>query len=189
MIHKIAEASKLTLVTISLFIGFLGGVVFTVYQAPSITSKLPDSGQSQANKIDWPQHINHLKKSLDQDPNNAETWSQLANAYYEIQDYKQSIDSYQKVISLVDEKSSVFLELGVVYRKNGQFKKSIEAFEKAIAENPANLRALFNIGIVQYHDLDDETSAKKTWQKVADANPDFQLSTGQTIQQLVEQLK
>ncbi|MGB3209958.1 MAG: tetratricopeptide repeat protein [Desulforhopalus sp.] len=189
MINKIAKASKLTLVIVSLFVGFLGGVVFTVYQSPSITSKLAGNSQSQANQIDWPQHISHLKENLDEDPNNADTWSQLANAYYEIQDYKQSIEAYHKVISLVDEKSKVYQDLGVVYRRDGQFEKSIEAFEKATAENPDNLRALFNIGVVQYHDLDDEAGAKKTWQKVADVKPDFQLSTGQTIQQLVEQLK
>jgi tetratricopeptide (TPR) repeat protein len=189
MINKIVNASKLTLVTVSIFIGFLGGVVFTVYNSPSITSQLAGGGQQETNQPDWSQHISHLKESLDKDPNKAETWSQLANAYYEIQDYPQAIEAYNKVITLVDDKSSLYQDLGVVYRRDGQFEKSIEAFEKAVADNPDNLQALFNIGVVQYHDLDDEASAKKTWQKVADHKPDFQLSTGQTIQQLIEKLK
>ena len=115
-------------------------------------------------------------------------WSQLANAYYEIQDYPQSIEAYNKLISLINDKSGAYQDLGVVYRRNGQFKEAIEAFEKAIAHDPNNIRALFNIGVVQYHDLDDENGAKTTWEKVAKANPDFQLSTGQTIKQLLEKL-
>lgn len=189
MINKIVKASNLTLVIASLFLGFLSGVVFTVYKSPSITSQLTGASQKGPNQPDWPQHISHLKESLDKDPNNAETWSQLANAYNEIQDYPQSIEAYNKVITLVDDKSTAYQDLGIAYRRNGQFEKSIEAFKKAVANNPDNLKALFNIGVVQYHDLDDEAGAKKTWQKVADVKPDFQLSTGQTIQQLVEKLK
>lgn len=188
MITKITKASRLTLATVSLFIGFLGGVVFTVYQSPSITSQLAGASQPGSNQPDWSRHIRHLKESLDEEPNNPDTWSQLANAYYEIQDYPQSIEAYRKVIALVDEKSTVYQDLGVVYRRDGQFEKSIEAFEKAVADNPDNLQALFNIGVVQYHDLDDEAGARKTWQKVADLKPDFQLSTGQTIQQIIEKL-
>ncbi len=189
MVNKLLNASKLTLVTFSLLIGFLGGVVFTVYKSPAITSKLTGAGQQSSNQINWPQHISHLKESIKKDPNNAEMWVQLANAYYEIQDYQQSIETYLQMITLVDEKSAVYQDLGVVYRRDGQFEKSIEAFKMAIADNPDNIQALFNIGIVQFHDLDDEAGAKKTWEKVAAVNPDFQLSTGQTIQQLIEKLK
>lgn len=189
MINKLLKASKLTLVSISLLIGFLGGVVFTVYKSPSITSQLAGSGQQNSNQINWPKHINHLKESIEKDPDNADMWAQLANAYYEIQDYQQSIETYLQLITLVDETSPVYQDLGVVYRRDGQFEKSIEAFENAIADNPDNIQALFNIGVVQFHDLDDEAGAKKTWQKVADVKPDFQLSTGQTIQQLIDKLK
>lgn len=188
MLNRIFTASKLVLVSISLLTGFIGGVVFTVYKSPSITSQLAGNGQASSNQPDWKQHIKHLKESAENDPENTETWSQLANAYYEIQDYPKSIEAYNKLISLIDDKSGAYQDLGVVYRRNGQFEEAVEAFEKAVAHNPENLRALFNIGVVQYHDLDDESGAKTTWEKVAKANPDFQLSTGQTIKQLLEKL-
>jgi tetratricopeptide (TPR) repeat protein len=164
-------------------------VVFTVYKAPSITSQLAGASHSSSNQPNWAQHISHLKESAENDPNNAEIWSQLANAYYETQDYQQSIEAYNKLITLTDDKSAAYQDLGIVYRRNGEFQKSIEAFEKAVSENPENIQALFNIGVVQYHDLDDESGARQTWQKVAAVNPDFQLSTGQTIKQLLEKLK
>ena len=48
MINKLLKASKLTLVTVSLLIGFLGGVVFTVYKSPAITSILAGAGQQSS---------------------------------------------------------------------------------------------------------------------------------------------
>lgn len=188
MLNKILTASKLVLVSIALLTGFIGGVVFTVYKAPSITSQLAGTAQASSNEPDWKQHIKHLEEAAGSDPENAETWSQLANAYYEIQDYPKSIEAYKKLISLIDDKSGAYQDLGVTYRGNGQFDEAIEAFEMAVTENPENIRALFNIGVVQYHDLNDESGAKTTWEKVAKANPDFQLSTGQTITQLLEKL-
>ena len=140
MINKLLKASKLTLVTVSLLIGFLGGVVFTVYKSPALTSQLAGAGQQSSNQPNWSQHISHLKESIEKDPNNAEMWAQLANAYYEIQDYPKSIETYLKLISLVEDRSEVYQDLGVVYRRDDQFAKSVEAFEKAFAHNHENKR-------------------------------------------------
>ncbi len=189
MINKLLTASKRTLIACSLLIGFLGGVVFTVYKSPAITSQLSGTRQKASNQPDWPQHISHLKEGIAKDPNNTEMWAQLANAYYKTQDYQKSIETYLKLISLLDESTKPYQDLGVVYRRDGQFENAIDAFEKAIAQDSENIQALFNIGVVQYHDLEDEARAKKTWEKVAKVKPDFQLSTGQTLQQLLEKLK
>ena len=94
-----------------------------------------------------------------------------------------------QLIELSDEKSNIYTDLGVVYRRDGQHKKAIKSFEKALEHNKENLQAQFNIGVVLYHDLDDQQGAKQAWKKVAMLKPDFQLSTGQTIEQLLEKLK
>lgn len=189
MIQKILNFSKPILITVSIFTGFLGGVVFTVYNAPSLISQLEGSSTSNTNQADITRHLNHLLETVTQDENNAETWNQIANAYYDIQDYPKAIEAYLKLVTLVDDTSIIYQDLGVAYRRDGQFTKAIKAFERAVAQNPDNLQALFNIGVVQYHDLDDEPAAATTWKKVAEIKPDFQLSTGQTIQQLLEKLK
>ena len=186
---NLLKESKFALAILSLLIGFVGGVVFTVYNAPTLTSQLATEDTQEAEpKIDWAEHISHLKESLEKDPKNTEMVAQLANAYYETQDYQQSIDTYLQLVTMVDEKSTVYQDLGVVYRKDGQFEKSVEAFENAIAQDPTNLHALFNIGIVQFHDLNDQAGAKKTWEKIAAVKPDFQLPSGMTIQQVIEKL-
>ncbi len=189
MIQKILNFSKPILITVSIFTGFLGGVVFTVYNAPSLISQLEGSSTSNTTQADITRHLNHLLETVTQDENNAETWNQIANAYYDIQDYPKAIEAYLKLVTLVDDTSIIYQDLGVAYRRDNQFLQAIEAFENAVEQNPENLQALFNIGVVQYHDLNDEPAAVATWKKVAEMKPDFQLSTGQTIQQLLEKLK
>lgn len=189
MIEKITNASRLTIVAVSLLFGFLSGVVFTVYNSSTIAEELGRVGQQGTSIPDMAQHISHLKENIAEDPNNVETWMQLANAYFETGDYKKAVEAYLKLTILTDHKSEVYQDLGIAYRRDGKFEKSMEAFREAIKQNPENTQALFNIGVVQYHDLDDETGAIDTWKKLSLVKPDFQLSTGETIKQLLEKLK
>lgn len=189
MIKIISSTPRLTLIVISLFMGFIVGVVFTVYQSPSLISQLAGNEQQGPSKADIAKHLNHLKKKVSEDPNDVEAWTQLANTYFDIQEFPKAIEVYNKLVVLADDKSTVYQDLGVAYRRDEQFKKAIESFQKAVELNPENIQALFNIGVIQYHDLDDEAAATATWGKVAAVKPDFQLSTGQTIQQLLDKLK
>ncbi len=68
-------------------------------------------------------------------------------------------------------------------------KKAIESFSKAIELDATNIQAQFNIGIVLFHDLNDKNGAIEAWGKVASMQPDYQVSTGQNILQLIENLK
>lgn len=189
MIKKISSASRLTIILVSMFAGFIVGMVFTVYKAPSLVSQISGNEQQGPNKADIAKHLNHLKEKVSEDPNDVEAWTQLANTYFDIQEFPKAIEAYEKLVVLADDKSTVYQDLGVAYRRTEQFKKAIESFQKAVDLNPGNIQALFNIGVVQYHDLDDEAAATATWEKVAAVKPDFQLSTGQTIQQLLDKLK
>jgi cytochrome c-type biogenesis protein CcmH/NrfG len=189
MIKKITSTYKVTLILVSMFTGFIVGVVFTVYQSPSIVSQLAGNEQQGPSQEEIAKHLKHLEKMVNEDPNNIEAWTQLAYAYLDMQEFPKAIESFEKLVVLVDDKSTVYQDLGVAYRRDNKFEKAIESFQNAIELNPGNIRALFNIGVVQYHDLEDEAAATATWEKVAAVQPDFQLSTGQTIRQLLDKLK
>jgi cytochrome c-type biogenesis protein CcmH/NrfG len=189
MIKKHLSLFRVAVIAISMLIGFLGGVVFTVYKSPSILSQVPNSQQQASNKEETLRHLKHLEKNIAENPADIDSWTQLTHTYYDLEDYPKAIQAYLKLIDLSDEKSIIYTDLGVVYRRDAQHKKAIESFEKALEHNKANVQAQFNIGVVLYHDLDDEQGAIQAWEKVALLQPDFQLSTGQTIKQLLEKLK
>jgi cytochrome c-type biogenesis protein CcmH/NrfG len=172
-----------------MFTGFIVGVVFTVYQSPSIVSQLAGNEQQGPSQAEIVKHLKHLEKNVREDPKNVEVWTQLASTYFDMQEFPKAIEAYEKLVVLVDDKSTVYNDLGIACRRNKQFERAIESFQKAVELNPGNIRALFNIGVVQYHDLEDKAAATTTWEKVAAVKPDFQLSTGQTIRQLLDKLK
>ncbi|MGB3223252.1 MAG: tetratricopeptide repeat protein [Desulforhopalus sp.] len=189
MIKKITSTYKVTLILVSMFTGFIVGVVFTVYQSPSIVSQLAGNEQQGPSQEEIARHLKHLEKMINEDPNNVDAWTQLAYTYFDLQEFTKAIEAYERLVILADDKSIVYQDLGVAYRRTEQFEKAIESFQKAVELNPGNIEALFNIGVVQYHDLDDEAAATATWEKVAAVKPDFPLSTGQTIQQMLDKLK
>jgi tetratricopeptide (TPR) repeat protein len=183
------QLSRLTIIIASLLAGFIGGVVFAVYKVPSITSQIAYVGQQDSDQAYVAQHLPHLVETVKADPNDVDAWLQLADWYYRFQDYPKSIEAYQKLIALVDNKADMYIELGIVYRRDNQFEESIQSFEKAIEHDQNNIQARFNIGVVRYHDLNDEPGAIAIWEKVSALQPDFKVSDGQTIQQLLGKLK
>lgn len=189
MIKKESSLFQIAVVVVSMLLGFLGGVVFTVYKSPSILSQVSSTQQQGPTQEETVRHLKHLEKNVAENPDDVASWTELAHTYYDLEDYQKAIPAYLQLIELSDEKSNIYTDLGVVYRRDGQHKKAIESFEKALEHNKENLQAQFNIGVVLYHDLDDQQGAKQAWGKVAMLKPDFQLSTGQTIEQLLEKLK
>ncbi len=174
-------------ITLSLLIGFIGGVVFSAYRIPDIVSQIP-ANQQQAASTDEQiaRHIKHLKESALANENDSEAWTKLAHAYFEANAFEEAIEAYLKVLEINPDNSPIYTDLGVMYRRSKEPEKAIDAFEKALKIDPTNLHAQFNIGIVLWHDLGNKNGAIESWEKVAELNPDYQISTGQTIVQLLQ---
>ncbi len=182
-------SNNIVAIALSLLVGFAGGVVFSVYKIPSITGQFPSNQQSKNTDDEKKQHIQHLEESVAENDQNIEAWTQLGHAYFDSDDFKKAIFAYNKVLKLEPNNSAIYSDLGVMYRRNSEPEKAIESFNKAIELDATNIQAQFNVGIVLFHDLKDQDGAIKAWEKVASIQPDYQVSTGQNILQLIESLK
>lgn len=176
-------------IIISLLIGFVGGVVFSAYKTPDILSQIPGNQETARTDEEVARHIKHLEDKAAENDQDATAWTELAHAYFEANAFEKAIQAYQRVLALTPDNADIYTDLGVMYRRNKQPQEAIKAFEKAIELAPTNLHALFNVGIVLFHDLNDKEGAIKAWEKVATIEPDYQLSTGQTIKQLLANVK
>ena len=176
-------------IVISLIIGFIAGVVVTAYRTPSLVAQIPVNQQAGASKEEAARHIKHLEESVKENSRDVESWTKLAHAYFEIGALSQAITAYTKILEIKPADTNAYTDIGVMYRRNKQPEKAIEAFKKAIELDQNNVRAQFNVGIVLFHDLDNKEDAIKAWEKVASLQPNYTLSTGQTIQQLVDSVK
>ncbi|TKB11337.1 tetratricopeptide repeat protein [Desulforhopalus sp. IMCC35007] len=181
--------TKLVPIVVSLIIGFIGGVVVSAYRTPSLVAQIPANQQAGVSKEEAARHIRHLEESVQKDSKDVDSWTKLAHAYFEMGAFDKAINAYTKILEIKPDDSDAYTDLGVMYRRNKQPEKAINSFKKAIELDQNNVHAQFNVGIVLFHDLGNKEEAIKAWEKVAALQPNYTLSTGQTIQQLVDSVK
>lgn len=176
-------------IALALLVGFTGGVVVTVHKTPSLVSQLPQSQKDEPTDKEIQDHIKHLTDEVKKNPQDVKALVQLGNAYFDLDLPEKSIDAYLKALALSPDNPDVLTDLGVMYRRIKEPEKAIESFDKAAQVDPTHVQSRFNKGIVSLHDLNDKDGAIKAWQEVAKLQPGYALSTGQTIQQLLESVK
>ncbi len=69
-------------------------------------------------------------------------------AYYKIEDYNNSIESFTKSLDLVEKEekiSDIYYNLGNSQFKSGDFQRAIESYKKGLDINPYNLNMKYNL--------------------------------------------
>jgi cytochrome c-type biogenesis protein CcmH/NrfG len=176
-------------IAVALIIGVAVGVVITAYKTPSIVSQTPPAQKNVPTAQQPEKHIQHLEAEVAKNDQDVKAWRELGNAYFDADLAEKAINAYLKALVLTPDNPDVLTDLGTMYRRNKQLDKAVETFEKAAQVDPTHVQSRFNKGVTLYHDMNDKDGAVKAWQEVAKLRPDYTLSTGQTIQQLLERVK
>ena len=187
------SVSKQTLyisVAVALLLGFLGGIIYS--------DRSPQSGGQVAQQQNLPplpkqqnqilQAIESMKFAAQQNPSNAEAWTQLGHAYFDSNQPAKAIEAYNKSLAIIPGNPSILTDLGVMYRRNGQPDKAIESFDKALQISPGFEQALFNKGVVFFNDLGDRNSATQAWKELLIVNPGATGPNGIPIAQMIEDI-
>ena len=192
--NTVKKETMLIVAFVALVIGFLGGTFFGVYKS---TSSLPvqepapaqQAVQEKESTAEQSAMIPALEKEVSLNPENVEAWVQLANLYFDANQFDKAITAYKKSLELNPNNANVMTDLGVMYRRMGQPKEAIKAFDEAMKIDPKHEVSRFNKGIVLMHDLNDLEGTIRAWEGLVQVNP-FALSpTGQPVKELVEKLK
>ncbi|MDY7001107.1 MAG: tetratricopeptide repeat protein [Thermodesulfobacteriota bacterium] len=130
-----------------------------------------------------------LEEEVSLHPENVRAWTQLGNAYYDSNMFEKAIRAYKRSLELNPADANVWTDLGVMYRRSGQPQKAVEAFESAILNDGKHEIAWFNKGLVLMHDMEDAQAAVRTWEKLAEINPNAKTPNGQPLKELIEKLK
>ncbi len=200
-IENIAYVKKQTLligIVLSLFIGFVGGTIYSSFklagkkQMPQQTNANFNNSPAMVqtdNSAEFSEKILQVEQYLEQNPNDAAAWTQLGNLFFDSDQEKKAIDAYKKSLAIEPGKIGVITDLGVMYRRNGQPKKAIEAFDKAISIDPSFETARFNKGIVLLHDLNDIPGGIEAWEEMIKINPMAMAPNGESVDALVQRMK
>ena len=171
-----------------LVIGFFIGIVVGVYNSDLTPTGRSLSGDA-GNASELKSRIVKLKDLVRQNPNDLESWIDLGNACFDADQYEESIQAYQKALAINPGNADVWTDLGVMYRLSSQPQEAIKAFDKAAALDPKHEISRINKGIVLLHDLKDSQGAIQVWESVLEINPLATLSSGQSVDEMLNTLK
>jgi len=186
--EHVKKESALLIGLACLLIGFLGGIVFSIYKSPA-----PAPSVEQQAQQDMAQQLAARIVSLEQEvaanPKNEAALIQLGHAYYDTNQPPKAIEAYSKALAINPNNPDVLTDMGVMYRQNGQPQKAIEAFDKAIELNPKHEQARFNKGVVLLYDLNDKENALKVWQELVEIDPAAKTPNNILVSDIIDQVK
>jgi len=86
------------------------------------------------------------KTILTQYPDHALTIYNLADVFFQAQDFKQAIDLFTKVIAIEPDNGDVHIDLGRVYQEQGRFQDALDCYSRGILLVSHSTRALALMG-------------------------------------------
>ncbi|MDZ7640781.1 MAG: tetratricopeptide repeat protein [Desulfurivibrio sp.] len=173
-----------------LVIGFVGGIVFSVYNLADSAATPGGAGPTQQEITPEQSRVmESLQREVAADPDNLQAWTQLGHLYFDTDQHGKAIEAYRRSLELEPDNPDVLTDLGVMYRRNGQPTKAVEVFNKAIALHPEHETARFNLGVVLLHDLDKRQQALAAWRELVALNPVAYAPNGQLVSELVRELE
>ena len=190
----VKKETLLIVSVIMLIIGFLGGVVLTVYKSgPSLSvqqqAQNPTKEEAQTISNEMAARIFELEKKTSASPDDLDDWIELGHLYFDSNNFDKAIWAYNKSLELDPNNADVLTDLGVMYRRIGKPEEAIKSFDKAIELNPNHEIARFNKGIVLMHDLNDIEGAVKAWEELVKLNPDAKTPSGQSVKEMIQRFK
>jgi len=146
------------------------------------TAPLPQQLQQSAEAQAAP-----LLAQLKADPNNASLLENIADIYYDSQQFPTAIDFYQRCLKVQPSNTSVRTDMATAIWYTGNVDGAITEFKKSLTYEPTKANTLFNLGIVLWQGKHDVAGAVATWQKLLVANPNYE--NKEKVQQLIADAK
>jgi len=191
---------------ISLLLGLAGGwfIRKSIVPAPAATTMTPPAAPAgnpppaSLNPLASMPTPDQLKKmadtqaaplleSLKSDPNNPVLLTRIGNIYYDVKQYPEAIDYYERSLKLQPANADVRTDMATAYWYTGNADTALAEFNKALTYQPNKANTLFNIGIVKWQSKKDAAGAIAVWQKLLDTNPNYEARD--KVQHLIEQAK
>jgi len=190
-----------TLAVICLLLGIAGGWLIRGSQSPMAAgpdaagTSAPPAMDTAAGAQPTPDQLKKmvdtqaapLLEKLKSNPNDAALLANVANLYYDAQQYPAAIGYYQQSLKLQPADASVRTDMGTAYWYMGDAETAITELNKALQYEPNKANALFNLGIVKWQGKMDVEGAVAAWQKLLKTNPNYEGK--EKVEQLIAQAK
>ncbi len=119
------------------------------------------------------QRINTLQQQVQTDPKNEKALTELGALYFQVQQFAQAADVYNRVVDLDPKNVDVHIDLGRAYFYQGMSSTAIKEFRKAVELDPKKVDAHYNLALALSHSAPpDVDAAVASWKEVIKLAPD-----------------
>ncbi|MEJ2033435.1 MAG: tetratricopeptide repeat protein [Deltaproteobacteria bacterium] len=190
--NHVKKETMLLVAAACLLIGFLGGIVFSVFklntggETVTATKTQQEAPQQPQMSAEQASKALALERDLAANPKNTKAWIDLGDLYFDTSEPQKAIRAYTKALDLEPNNPTVLTDLGVMYRRSGKFDKALQSFDKAISLNPSLPQPRFNKGIVLLFDLNREKEAMQTWEDLLKVDPNATAPNGQPLREVIQ---
>jgi cytochrome c-type biogenesis protein CcmH/NrfG len=181
--------NMILLLVAALALGFVGGVVFSVYRSADTMPVTAEQAGPQQVTAEQKQMLAALQEKTKSTPDDVNAWTQLGHLYFDMDQPADAIKAYETSLALDGKRPDVWTDMGVMYRRSGNPQKAVQAFDHALSLKSDHQIALYNKGIVLMHDLKDTKGALEAWEKLLAIDPNIKTPGGDALKSIVEQLK
>ncbi len=148
------------------------------YYSNALTTN-PGSGLANLNygsmlrdEGNWAEALPFIEKGVKLSPNYTDAKVRLAEAYFKLGKYKETIEISNEALLEEPGNLSVLQFRGSALGASGQSAAAAEDFKKILETDPGNQHGLYNLGIA-YKDANKLNEAIETLSKLIVAKPDF----------------
>jgi cytochrome c-type biogenesis protein CcmH/NrfG len=172
-------------VFMALVVGFVSGVVYTVYRTPATDGPR----HAAPGQLEMAAALANLEQATRDNPDDARAWANLGNAYFDTEQPRKAIEAYHKSLELLPGDTNIMTDLGVMYFQDNQHHKAIEFFDAVLDINPEHEQARFNKGVVLLTGLNDRDQALAEWKILLQYHPMSAAPSGRMVGDLIHQLE
>src|SRR5579883_2989087 len=166
-----SSTQSYVLAVITLLLGVLVGYLVRGSSRAELTSRVVES----------------LLQQLKARPNDPELLTNIANAYYDGQDYAKAIEYYRQALKIRPQDVNVRTDMATAMWYSGDADGALKQYEQSLKLQPTYPQTLFNMGIVKWQGKKDGKGAIQVWERLLASNPNY--PDRPKVQQLVNQVK
>jgi cytochrome c-type biogenesis protein CcmH/NrfG len=129
-----------------------------------------------------------LLKQLRSEPSDAGLLVQLGNIYKATHQFKQAAEYYGKSLE-IRSSSVVRVEMASCLYYAGEADGALKELQIALQDEPHNVNALFNVGMIKWQAQRDGAGAVAAWQSLLKNNPDIDAEKRAQVEKLISETR
>jgi tetratricopeptide (TPR) repeat protein len=141
--------------------------------APPASSSASNSSPSISTSPELLQRAREVRAALEKDSGNTDLQAQLANVYYDMNDWSQAAEWYEKVLPAKKGDANLLTDLGSCYRNLGRFDRAVELYEQAQAASPGHPQSLLNLTLLYTFDMKNPEKAQTLLDRLKKEHPEI----------------